>query len=165
MRTMRRFKQLLPEEMNYEILEKGTHGVLALIGDDDYPYAVPLNYYYDKESNKIYFHGASAGARYDSMLKGGKCSFCVVDLDENDEEHYSTFFRSVICFGKSRVLDDANEIAYAIGKLTRKYVHCFTDEQIDAQIELEMKTCKITAVDVDIITGKEAIELVRERVK
>ena len=52
-RKMRRNKQLLSAEETIDILTKGTSGVLAVQGDDDYPYAVPLSYiYYD---NKIYF--------------------------------------------------------------------------------------------------------------
>ena len=66
-RKMRRNKQLLPLEECVEILNRGTSGVLAVTGDDDYPYAVPLSYvYYD---NKIYFHGAKTGHKLDAVSK------------------------------------------------------------------------------------------------
>lgn len=43
MHKMRRFKQELSAEETLAILERGTSGVLALSGDDDYPYAVPIS--------------------------------------------------------------------------------------------------------------------------
>lgn len=42
-RPMRRKKQNLSREQAEAILINGSHGVLACLGDDDYPYAVPLN--------------------------------------------------------------------------------------------------------------------------
>ena len=43
-REMRRKKQVLPEEVCTSILNRGTSGVLALMGDEGYPYAVPVSY-------------------------------------------------------------------------------------------------------------------------
>ena len=105
MRQMRRFKQLLSKEDCLEILERGTHGVMAIMADDDFPYAVPINYYYNEELNRIYFHGANKGMRWDYMMERPKVSFCVVDMDQNDPENYSTNFRSVICYGTARVVE------------------------------------------------------------
>ena len=82
MRKMRRFKQIMSEEDTYEAFRRGTHGVMAIMADDDYPYAVPLNYWFDEENKRIYFHGARDGMREEYMGKGPKCSFCVVDLDK-----------------------------------------------------------------------------------
>ena len=45
-REMRRKKQALSNEENLAILMRGTSGVMAVSGDDDYPYAVPLSYVY-----------------------------------------------------------------------------------------------------------------------
>ncbi len=104
MREMRRFKQLLSDEDNLEILQRGTHGVMAIMADDDYPYGVPINYFYNADTKTIYFHGANKGMRWDYMAKQPKVSFCVVDMDQNDPENYSTNFRSVICYGRARVV-------------------------------------------------------------
>lgn len=46
-REMRRKRQMLSEDDCKIILREGTSGVLALSGDDGYPYAVPLSYVYD----------------------------------------------------------------------------------------------------------------------
>ena len=53
-RPMRRFKQQLTMERCEEILQKGSYGVLAVLGDEGYPYTVPLNYHY--HNGKIFFH-------------------------------------------------------------------------------------------------------------
>lgn len=66
-REMRRKKQLLSKRESIDVLSRGTAGVLALLGDDDYPYAVPISYVYD--NSKIYFHGAKAGHKIDAIQK------------------------------------------------------------------------------------------------
>ena len=166
MRKMRRFGQMLPEEMTMEILERGEYGVMAILADDDYPYAVPISYYFDRESMKIYFHGAKSGMRIDAIENAPRCSFCVVDLNENDPEHYSTNYRSAIAFGSARnIQNDTEEYAYAIQKLTEKFVKCYTEEQIAAQIKLESANCLMNVIDIEFVTGKESRELMEERKK
>ena len=118
-REMRRKKQVLSNEENIEILQKGTSGVLALLGDNEYPYAVPISYVY--ENSKVYFHGAKAGHKIDAIRKCSKASFCVIAQDEIFPKEYTTYFRSVIVFGKIRILEDENEIREAIEKLAIKY--------------------------------------------
>ena len=78
-REMRRIKQLLPEDTAKEILARNTGGTLALLGDDDYPYAVPMSYVY--ADGKIYFHCAKEGHKIDAIRNHDKASFCVIDQD------------------------------------------------------------------------------------
>lgn len=111
-REMRRNKQLLSNNESVEILKNGTSGVLALLGDNEYPYAVPISYVYD--NSKIYFHGAKSGHKIDAIRKCNKASFCVIAQDEIHPEKYTTYFKSVITFGKIRILEDENEIRQAI---------------------------------------------------
>ena len=65
-RKMRRFKQQLSEEECLEILKTAKRGVLAVLGDEGYPYAVPLDFVY--EDGKIYFHCAKEGHKLDAIL-------------------------------------------------------------------------------------------------
>ena len=46
---------------------------MAVLGDNDYPYAIPLNYIY--LNSKIYFHCAKTGHKIDSIKKHNKVSF------------------------------------------------------------------------------------------
>ena len=78
-REMRRNKQILSNEESINILKNGKSGVLALLGDEDYPYAVPISYVYD--NSKIYFHSAKTGHKTDAIKKYSKASFCVIDQD------------------------------------------------------------------------------------
>lgn len=64
-REMRRKRQALPQEICDAVLRRGTSGVLALSGDDGYPYAVPISYIYDGE--KLYFHSARQGHKLDAI--------------------------------------------------------------------------------------------------
>lgn len=72
-RKMRRYKQELSLQESQAVLMKGTSGVLAVLGDDDYPYAVPLSYLYD--GSRIIFHMAKTGHKMDAIEKHSKVSF------------------------------------------------------------------------------------------
>ena len=101
-REMRRFKQLLPNEESVRILENATSGVLAVLGDGGYPYTVPMSYIYS--NNKLYFHCAKTGHKLDAIAACPKASFCVVETDRIVPEEYTTYFRSVVAFGRARIL-------------------------------------------------------------
>ena len=103
-REMRRRRQQLSPEECKRILAEGTSGVLAVRGDEGYPYAVPLSYVY--EEGRLFFHGAAAGHRRDAVLRDPKASFCVIGGDRVVPEEYTTYFRSVIAFGQVPVLED-----------------------------------------------------------
>ena len=69
-REMRRKKQQLSMEESRRILDEGTSGVLALSGDEDYPYAVPISYVYD--GDRLYFHCAKSGHKLDAVRRSGR---------------------------------------------------------------------------------------------
>ena len=111
-REMRQKKQELSRQEIADILHKGTSGVLALLGDNDYPYAVPISYVYD--DGKIYFHGAKNGHKIDAIQRTAKASFCVIDKDLVVPEEYTNYFRSVIAFGQIRIIEGDLEKRAAI---------------------------------------------------
>ena len=158
-RKMRRNKQLLPLEECVEILNRGTSGVLAVTGDDDYPYAVPLSYVY--HDNKIYFHGAKTGHKLDAVSKNEKVSFCVIDKDQVVPDEYTTYFRSVIVFGKARILKDEEEIRKAINILAVKYAPDHDKERRLQAIDKEYAAMSMIELSIEHMSGKEAIELVK----
>lgn len=161
-REMRRIKQLLSKEEAIKIIEKGTSGVLALLGDDDYPYAVPLSYVYC--DSKIYFHSAKSGHKIDAIIKSEKASFCVIDTDNVMPEEYTTYFRSAIAFGKIRIIEDENEKRSAIEKLAEKYTPTNEEGRLK-EIEKEYSILCMIEFNIEHMTGKEAIELVRAKHK
>ena len=160
-REMRRKKQVLSQKEVEDILHKGTSGVLALLGDNDYPYAVPISYVYD--DGKVYFHSAKSGHKIDAIQRTAKASFCGIDEDLVVPEEYTTYFRSVIAFGRIRIVEDDSEKRAAIEKLAIKYAPEDTAANRDYAISREWKPLCMLEMTIDHVTGKEAIELVKER--
>ena len=175
-RKMRRFKQLMSDERTAEVLTKATSGVLSLLGDDDYPYGVPISYIYmpaDCEAcgasdcgdckgfGTIYFHCAKSGHKFDAMAAHEKVSFTVIDQDQIVGEEFTTYFRSVIAFGRARRVEDWNdEFVKAHKDLCLKYWPEAPDEAIAKDIKKEGGPMAVFAIDIDHMTGKEAKELV-----
>ena len=162
-RPMRRSKQALSPEECQAVLERGTSGVLALSGDGGWPYAVPLSYVY--ADGKIYFHSAKSGHKVDAIQKCPRASFCVIDQDHIVSEEYTTYFRSVIAFGTVRILEEDGENRAAIEKLAVKYAPADSRENRDSAIDREWAPLCMLEMEVEHLSGKEAIELVRQREK
>lgn len=159
-RPMRRSAQALDGGACVEILERGTSGVLALLGDGGWPYAVPLSYAFDGE--KLYFHCAREGHKLDAIRREARASFCVVDRDEVVPEEYTTYFRSVIAFGRVRVLEDEAQKRAAIELLARRYFPQDSAENRRRAIEREWTGLCMLEMDIEHMSGKEAIELARK---
>lgn len=157
---MRRFNQALSAAEAIEILERNTSGTLALHGDNGYPYAVPLSYVY--HDGKIYFHSAKSGHKIDAVQANGKASFCVIDQDVVVPEKLTTYYRSVIAFGRVRLLDNRDDILRALWRLGDRYATPFR-ERTEAEITRDIDRTAILEFTIESMTGKEAIELVRAR--
>jgi nitroimidazol reductase NimA-like FMN-containing flavoprotein (pyridoxamine 5'-phosphate oxidase superfamily) len=160
-REMRRNKQLLSVDDVASVMDRCTNGVLACLGDEEYPYAVPLSYVY--LDGKIYFHSAKAGHKVDAILKNPKVSFAVVDEDTIVSEEYTSYFRSVIAFGEARIVS-GDERLTAFKALVEKY----SGDRPEDEKHEEISGCTrahIIAIDVGHITGKEASEYVKSQGK
>lgn len=159
-RPMRRSKQLLPQEESERILESATSGVLAVVGDEGFPYAVPLSYLY--EDGKLYFHCAKTGHKLDAIRQNPKVSFCVIQEDQVVPAQYTTYYSSVIAFGTARILEEEGERRAALEKLAAKYT---PDDAPGRLLEVEKALPAVCLVEVNIehLTGKEAIERTRSR--
>ena len=158
-REMRRKLQQLPQEECERILREGKTAVLALAGDDGYPYAVPVNYVYD--GGKIYFHCAKTGHKLDALRRCEKVSMCVVDRDDVAPERLATDYMSVIVFGRARILEDDEEIYRAVEVFGLKYNP--DREAVAREIRREWDALCCVEITVDHMTGKEGKELARQR--
>ncbi len=159
-REMRRANQLLPMEISEEVMRRGTAGVLAIEGENGYPYAVPLSYVYG--NGKIYFHSATSGYKFDLIQAHDKVSFCVIDQDQIVPEELTTYFRSVIVFGRAKVIRDEQEKRKALELLAEKFSPGYEDKS-RLSIERNWNNVCIVGIEIDHMTGKEAKELVRDR--
>ena len=160
-RKMRRIKQQLSETEVIEILERGSEGVLGVIGNEGYPYTVPVNYLY--RDGKIIFHGAKAGHKFDSMKENNKVSFCVIDKDDVVGEELTTYYSSVIAFGRVRILEDREEKIESVKALSLKYTDNI--DKINASIEKEFPALACFEIEIEHLTGKEGMGLLRQRNK
>ena len=120
-REIVRKKQALSREECVRILETEPRGVLSVIGDDGYPYGMPMNHYYDPEDGHIYFHSGMKGHRTDALEKCDKVSFCVYDEGFRREGEWALNIKSVIVFGRIRVMDDKERAVSMVRKLCAKF--------------------------------------------
>lgn len=158
---MRRKNQLLSEEESIEILKRGTSGVLALFGEDGYPYALPISYCCG--DGKLYFHCAKSGHKLDAIKNCDKASFCVIDKDEVVPEKYTTYYRSVIVFGTIRAIENEQELQAALQKLADKYRPNSSEENHAQVIGASPSNVCVLELSVEHMTGKEALELAKRR--
>ena len=159
-REMRRKRQPLSDEESYAILQKATSGTLALLGDGGYPYAVPISYVYSE--GKLYFHSALSGHKVDAIRSCDWASFCVVAQDDVKPALYTTFFRSVIAFGRIHIVDDEAEKLAAARLLGNRY-NPHQDEALQKELENGLARMLVIRLDIEHLTGKESIELVGQR--
>lgn len=160
-RELRRKRQALSPEECIAILNRGTSGILALSGDNGYPYAVPISYVYDND--RLYFHSAKSGHKLDAILRNPKASFCVIAKDQVVPEDYTTYFRSVIAFGTIRILEDEQEKRNAIEKLAVKYAPNDSADNRQKAIEREWAPLCMLEMVIEHLSGKEAIELAKAK--
>lgn len=151
-RDMRRFKQALTREECIQVLKTERRGVLSVLGDDGYPYGVPMNFWYDDATGHIYFHGAKVGHKQDAIAKCDKVSFCVYDKGYLKEGDWALNVRSVILFGRIRVVEDYDR-AMEIG---RRLCDRFTDdkEYIEAEIQHAGPRVRCLELIPEHMTGK-----------
>ena len=160
-RSMRRKRQQLSEEKSIGILQKSTAGTLALLGDGGYPYAVPISYVYAE--GKLYFHSALSGHKVDAIRKCDKASFCVIDKDDVQPEKYTTYFRSVIAFGRIHIIEDEQEKLETARLLGDRY-NPNQEEALQKEIEKGLSRMVMIRFDIEYLTGKQAIELVKRKI-
>ena len=131
-RDLARIKQKLSEEECISILKREPRGVLSVLGDDDYPYGMPLNHFYCEEDGKIYFHSGKIGHKIDSIRKHDKVSFCVYDEGIRKEGDWALTIKSVIVFGRIELIEDVEKTYEISRRLSRKFTgdEAYIDEEI-----------------------------------
>ena len=156
-RPMRRKRQQLTDAESIDILRQASSGVLAVLGDEGYPYAVPLSYVYHE--GRLIFHSAVAGHKVDAIRSCDKASFCVIKRDDVRPADFTTVFCSVIAFGRIRILEDDDSKLEAIRILARKYSPHETPESTDREIVRGFPHLLMFELQIEHLTGKKAKEL------
>lgn len=153
-RKMRRKNRELSYEECIDILTNEPRGVLALLGDYDYPYTVPMSHVY--VDGKIYFHGAQTGHKHDAAEKYDKVSYCVMDKGIKAEDSWWYTFRSVVVFGRIRILTDRDEKIEKLTHLGDKFFP--THEETVDEISRLLDKTEVFEITIDHMTGKRVEE-------
>lgn len=151
-REMIRKKQQLSEAECIDLLTREPRGILSVLGDDDYPYGMPLNHFYCPEDGKLYFHSGRKGHKIDAMLRHDKASFCVYDQGFRREGEWALNIRSVIVFGRIEIITDTEKIY----EISRMLSHKFTQDEnyIEEEIRKSGPRTYMFALVPEHMTGK-----------
>ncbi len=151
-REMRRFKQQISEEECIRILKEEPRGVLSMIGDEGYPYGIPLDHWYDEADGKLYFHCAKEGHKLDAIERCDKVSYCVYDKGFRKDGEWALNINSVVIFGRMKLVSDADKTREICTNLCRK----FTDDEEYIQKELQNALPRAQCLElmIDHMTGK-----------
>lgn len=154
-RKMRRFKQQLTEEECIELLSSEERGTLAMNGDDGYPYAIPMNFSYDKASNGLIMHSARAGYKLDAMHGDSKACFCLYTKGVSETGRTPRNAHSIVIFGKIRFIDDPDESI----RLLRDFDSRFEDpDMVEKHLKREGHLAQVFILEIEHMTGKRVIE-------
>lgn len=151
-RGMRRFKQQISEDECIRILKEEPRGVLSMLGDDGYPYGIPLDHWYDEADGKLYFHCAKEGHKLDAIAGCDKVSYCVYDQGYRKDGEWALNINSVVIFGRMKLVTDADKTKEICTNLCRK----FTDDEAYLQKELTNALPRVQCLELTIehMTGK-----------
>lgn len=153
-RSMRRIKQQLSDEECIKILNEEPRGILSVLGEDDYPYGLPLDFIY--HDNRIIFHSAMEGHMYDSIKKHDKVSFCVLDRGQKVENEWYYVFNSVILFGKVKTVTDEKERLADIRLLGNRYFP--SEDYTEDEIRKAFERVHVFELNIEHMTGKRVTE-------
>ena len=155
-REITRFKQAMTKEESIQLLKETRRGVLAVLTEDGYPYTLPLDHYYDEDSGTIFFHSGHIGHKLDCIKACDKVSYCVMDEGQRQDDHWALHFRSVVVFGRIRIMEDHDQVLHLSRLLSRKFT------QDEDEIEFEVQKSGFRTVGLlltpEHITGKRVKE-------
>lgn len=151
---MRRIRQQLTEEESKSILQNAYRGILAVNGDNGYPYALPINFVCHE--GKIYFHCALRGHKMDSIKRDSKACFTVVDTPVKEEGSWWYHVKSVICFGQISIIEDKEKKLELLKVLGSKYFPEGYD--IEEDLRKNGPGAAVLEFTIDHMTGKSVKE-------
>lgn len=155
-RPIRKKKNEISIDAAKELLRSSRRGVLAVNGDDGYPYGIPINYLYDEENERIIFHGAKAGHKVDALQKNDKVCFTVFGNERIKEEAWAPFLQSVVVFGRCHLVESQEDTIALVKKFAAKY---YPDmDMVNEEVVLSGRAVQMFEIQVEHLSGKEVQE-------
>lgn len=155
-RPMRRAKRTISDEDARSLLAKGRRATLAVNGDDGYPFAFPIDYRFDADANKIYFHGAKAGQKVDALRRSDKVCLTVMGNERLEDSEWAPYVQSVVVFGRCRLVDDAAKTEAEVRRLALKYYP--SAEEVERELEKYLSAVQLYEIEIEHLTGKQVQE-------
>lgn len=155
-RPMRRMKRAISDEDARGLLAEGRRAVLAVNGDDGYPFAFPIDYRFDADANKIYFHGAKAGQKVDALRRSDKVCLTVMGNERLEDGEWAPYVQSVVVFGRCRLVDDAAKTEAEVRRLALKYYP--SAEEVERELEKYLSAVQLYEIEIEHLTGKQVQE-------
>ena len=155
-RPIRKKKNEISTDAAKALLRSSRRGVLAVNGDDGYPYAIPINYLYDEENEKIIFHGAKAGHKVDALKKNDKICFTVFGNEMVKEEAWAPFLRSVVVFGRCHLVESQEDAIALVKKFAAKYYPNM--DMVNEEAASSGRAVQMFEIQIEHLSGKEIQE-------
>ena len=155
-RKVRKIKNEITTEEAKELLRNNKRAAFSVNGDDGYPYTIPINFYYDEEENKIYFHGAKKGHKIDSIKKNDKVCLTTWNDGYVDDGDWAYHVSSCVIFGRARLVDDIRITEEKIRKFALKYYP--SAEEVEEEIKIGIKGVQLVEIEIEHISGKKVHE-------
>ena len=154
-RDMLRKKQELSREECVDILKAEKRGVLSVIGDGGYPYAFPIDHLYGEDGH-IYFHCGKSGHKLDALAACDKVCYCVYDGGYCPEGEWALYVRSVIVFGRARLVEDHQKCI----EISRDLSYKFTRDSEYIETEIARSGGGVACIELipEHMTGKRVHE-------
>ena len=150
-RMMRRSGQEVSEEHCREILKTAKRGVLSVVGDEGFPYGLPLNFLYDEEANTIWFHCARTGEKLDAIRRDGRVCFTVWDEEYRKSGDWAWYVTSVIVRGQAEPVEEPDLLEDRMRTFAMKY--CPTEEDIRKEMAA-LDRVQLVGIRIGHMTGK-----------
>ena len=151
-RELTRKNQRLEMSQIMKILKSEKRGVLSVNDNNGYPYGFPINYWYNEENGRLYFHSGKKGHKIDAISSNDKVSFCVYDEGVKKDGEWALNISSVIIFGKMRIVDDEEKTLEIYRKLSLKFTSDM--DYIESEIKKFAKATLCYELQPEHITGK-----------
>ena len=155
-RPIRKKKKEINIDAAKDLLRSSRRGVLAVNGDEGYPYAIPLNYLYDDENQKIIFHGAKVGHKVDSLKKSDKVCFTVFGNETIKEEDWAPYLQSVVVFGRCHLVENRDDTIRLVKKFARKYYP--NEDLVHEEVASSGMGVQMFEIEIEHLSGKEIQE-------
>ncbi len=155
-RKIRRTKNEISAEDAKALLKSNRRAALSVNGDNGYPYTIPVNFYYDEDDNRIYFHSAKAGHKIDSMKANDKVCFTTWNDGYLDDGDWAYRVSSCVVFGRAKLIEDRKTTEEKVRKLACKYYP--SGEAAEEALKRSIHAVQLVAIEIEHISGKKVHE-------